>query len=210
IGGTAQQLDRDGPVLVPVLEGEVLVAEEPVERVGQRDALELDAHLARIRLAADLRAAHAADLVEHLADGCLGEPHGEPVVLVADDPVGLALGRPREPGGEHDQRGDGSPPHAAKPSCGRPPLQSMPRHPWPPAPACWRARSAWRCWTVSASAGALSSRTRAMRAKRRATPAGYVGLRCRSPNRTSASVSPLKVLPTGSSRPVRSSRAARW
>src|SRR5439155_1293657 len=88
----AEQAHRLELPLVPVHEREVLIPEEPMERVGERHGLELDTQVARVaHLALDLRAALPAELVEDLGHRHARDVHGERVPLVADDPLGRAL-----------------------------------------------------------------------------------------------------------------------
>src|SRR5207249_8733434 len=89
---TAQQAHRLEPSLVPIHEREVLIAEQPMERLGEGHAVELDAHLVRVAdLAPDLRSGLPAELVEDIGHRRAREVHRERVPLVVYDPPARIL-----------------------------------------------------------------------------------------------------------------------
>jgi hypothetical protein len=97
----AEELDRAQAVGLRIAEHEVLVAEQTMDRLGQRDIVEGRRDVVQVaRRAPDLRAGRAGDLVEHVLDGNLLEANGETVVAVPDDGgrgvLGMDAGRPAE------------------------------------------------------------------------------------------------------------------
>src|SRR5207247_4559576 len=128
-----EEPDRLQAAAVGEDEREVLLAEQAMEGLAERHGRELRGHRpGRVRLAADLGARLAAELVEDLGHRDVRQPHREGVVLVADEPLGLGPQRAEQAGErQHDRGGRRAPPPPAPPRRRRPP----PPPPNPPAHA---------------------------------------------------------------------------
>ena len=104
--GAAEQLDALQVPVVVIREREVLLSQEPRQRVGQEHVLELDAHRAWLAdLTADVGAALVSQLVEYLPYRHEVDTKRHVVVPVLDD-ARVLVGRPQ--GGDHQQGGHGS------------------------------------------------------------------------------------------------------
>jgi hypothetical protein len=95
------QLDRAQAVGLRIAEHEVLVAEQPVQRLGKGNVVEGRRDVVHIaRRAPDFGPGRAGDLVEHVPERDLLEADREEVVVVPDDRIravrGMHAGRPGE------------------------------------------------------------------------------------------------------------------
>ena len=82
----AEEFDRAQPVPLAVGEHEILIANQPKERLGQRHVVELRRDVARLaRRALDLRAADPPELGKHVFERHLLEAHRELVASIRHD-----------------------------------------------------------------------------------------------------------------------------